>query len=202
MSAREILESDDWKKCAEFHGHVCPGLAMGYKAAQAAMRKLAENRSEDEEVVAILETDSCVADAVQVLTGCTFGKGNFFHRDHGKTVLTLLSRRTGDGVRVAVKADAFKLGKEHRELLDKVSKREAAPDEKETFQRLHEDKTIEILERPDQDIFTIREVQKSLPRRAVVEPSQPCGICGEPTMASRLIDSGDLKVCRDCTGAT
>ncbi len=76
MQAEHIMAQDDFKKCLDFHGHLCPGLAIGYRAATGALEWLKENRSEDEELVAIVETDACGADAVQVLTGCTFGKGN------------------------------------------------------------------------------------------------------------------------------
>ena len=30
------MNIDLWKKCVEFHGHECPGLAIGYRAAMAA----------------------------------------------------------------------------------------------------------------------------------------------------------------------
>ncbi len=36
-----------------------------------------EKRAVDEEIVAVVETDACFSDAVQVMTGCTFGKGDF-----------------------------------------------------------------------------------------------------------------------------
>ena len=88
---------EDFQKGVDFHGHVCPGLAIGYRAAKAGMEWLSAKRAEDEEVVAIVETDACGADAIQVLTGCTFGKGNFFHRDYGKQVFTLLGRKIGGG---------------------------------------------------------------------------------------------------------
>ena len=57
-----------------FHGHSCPGLALGYRVSRRALKELG-NRSADEEVVAIVENNSCAVDAVQVMTGCTFGKG-------------------------------------------------------------------------------------------------------------------------------
>ena len=66
MNAQEIMAGEDFKKCAEFHGHICPGLSIGYRAAKAGMEWLAENRADDEEIVAIVETDACSADAVQV----------------------------------------------------------------------------------------------------------------------------------------
>ncbi|MCX6690277.1 MAG: FmdE family protein, partial [Methanoregula sp.] len=38
-----------------FHGHSCPGLALGYRAAEYAMKALSAGRSEDEDLVAIVE---------------------------------------------------------------------------------------------------------------------------------------------------
>ena len=46
MDAREIMESEDFKRCVDFHGHICPGLSIGYKAAKVALEKLNEERSE------------------------------------------------------------------------------------------------------------------------------------------------------------
>jgi len=105
MVQNDPFQAEDFKKCAAFHGHICPGLAIGYRSSKRGMAWLKENRAEDEEVVAIVETNACGADAVQVLTGCTFGKGNFFFKDYGKQALTLISRNSGDGIRVALKAE-------------------------------------------------------------------------------------------------
>ncbi len=33
-----------------------------------------------------------------MITGCTFGKGNFIYRDYGKTAFTFFNRDTGKGV--------------------------------------------------------------------------------------------------------
>ena len=65
-----------------FHGHSCPGLALGIRAAEVALKE--SERAPDEEVVAVVETDMCGVDAIQYLTGCTFGKGNLIHLDYGK----------------------------------------------------------------------------------------------------------------------
>jgi len=86
MNAEKTMETEEFKRCAAFHGHVCPGLSIGFRAAKAGMRYLQAMRAEDEELVAVVETDACSADAVQVLTGCTFGKGNFIYKDYGKMV--------------------------------------------------------------------------------------------------------------------
>lgn len=70
-----------FEKAVEFHGHVCPGLAIGYRAAELGIEALACGRDTDEELVAIVENDACGVDAVQVVTGCTLGKGNLILKD-------------------------------------------------------------------------------------------------------------------------
>ncbi|MFP4056623.1 MAG: FmdE family protein [Candidatus Brocadiia bacterium] len=93
----------DLQRIVKFHGHFCGGITIGYRAAKAALQRLGARRAEDEEVVAIVENDSCAVDAVQVLTGCTFGKGNLFFRDHGKHVYTFALRPSGRAVRISRK---------------------------------------------------------------------------------------------------
>ena len=71
-----------WKKCVEFHGHECGGLTIGYKAALYAIELLEIKTedglcvSEDEQIVCISENDACGVDAIQVILGCSVGKGN------------------------------------------------------------------------------------------------------------------------------
>ena len=58
-----------FEEVAAFHGHVCPGLAIGYRMACAGMDALTSVRSADEELVAIVENDACGVDALQCVTG-------------------------------------------------------------------------------------------------------------------------------------
>ena len=189
---------EDFQKCVDFHGHVCPGLAIGYRAAKAGMEWLSTKRAEDEEVVAIVETDACGADAIQVLTGCTFGKGNFFHRDYGKQVFTLLGRKIGRGVRLGLRAGALELSERHRQLLDRIREGSATAEERREFQQLHQVKSREIMEKPLLDLFDMKEVSPAVPPKAKIEPSKPCQICGEPTMGSKLQNHDGKETCRSC----
>ena len=93
----------DLQRVVAFHGHFCGGILIGYRAAREGLRRLGVRRAEDEEVVAIVENDSCAVDAVQVITGCTFGKGNFLFRDHGKHVYIFALRPSGRAVRLSRK---------------------------------------------------------------------------------------------------
>ncbi|MGD9973154.1 MAG: FmdE family protein [Desulfatirhabdiaceae bacterium] len=198
MTADEILNSADFKRCEAFHGHVCPGLSMGYRATKLAMERLKENRAEDEELVAIVETDACSADAVQVLTGCTFGKGNFIFRDYGKMALTLFSRKSGDGVRVSLRQGAFTPDEKHMALIQKIMSGQATDAEQDEFRQIHFKRTCDVLEAPADEMFVITEVKTGLPSKARIEPSQPCARCGEPTMPSKMESAGEGKICRGC----
>jgi len=200
MKKRSIPPDEEYRKCVEFHGHECPGLAIGFRAARAAMEWLEENRAEDEELVAIVETDACGADAIQVLTGCTFGKGNFHYRDYGKQAFTLLGRKSGRGVRVCLRPGALEPTPRHRELLERIWANEATQAEQEEFARLREKKSREILEMPTEELFFMKEVSEHLPPKARIEPSKRCEVCGEAAMASKVRVREGKEICRSCLG--
>ena len=62
-------------------------MASGICAAEWDLTELCA-RSRDEELVAVVETDMSGVDAIQFLTGCTFGKGNLIHKDYGKNAFS------------------------------------------------------------------------------------------------------------------
>jgi len=106
-----------WEDAVKFHGHACPGLAMGVRAGQIALKRLGVTRDCDEELIAISETDACSVDGIQVTTGCTLGKGNLFVKDYGKQVFIVGKRNTCKAVKVYFKPLEFSEG--HKELRDK-----------------------------------------------------------------------------------
>ncbi|HOY64875.1 MAG TPA: formylmethanofuran dehydrogenase subunit E family protein, partial [bacterium] len=69
-----------YERVVEFHGHSCIGSALGYRVALKALEWLKANRAEDEEIVCVVENNSCAVDAIQAITGCTFGKGNLIFK--------------------------------------------------------------------------------------------------------------------------
>ena len=198
MDAQEILQSEDFKNCATFHGHVCPGLATGFIGAKAALAWLKENRSEDEDLVALVETDACMVDAIQVLTGCTFGKGNLLYKDYGKVAFSLLSRRSGKGVRLSMKPGVFKLPEEHMALIQKRMNDTATPEDNQRFWELHHKRAHSILEQDPGNIFDFTPTSIDMPEKASILQSKQCEVCGEPTMESKLCESEGKMVCRGC----
>jgi formylmethanofuran dehydrogenase subunit E len=198
MTAEEILSSEAFKKCAEFHGHVCPGLAIGFKAAQALMARLGATRAPDEELVAIVETDACGADAIQVMTGCTLGKGNLILKNYGKHAFSLADRKRGKVFRACLRSDAIVSDPEHLALFEKIRKGEAKVKEIERFEQLREKRLKEILEVDTDTLFTIKEVEADIPHKARIVESAVCDQCGEPTKADVLQEIDDQKICIPC----
>jgi formylmethanofuran dehydrogenase subunit E len=198
MTAEEILSSEAFKKCAEFHGHVCPGLAIGFKAAQALMARLGATRAPDEELVAIVETDACGADALQVMTGCTLGKGNLILKNYGKHAFSLADRKRGKVFRACLRPDAIVSDPEHFALFEKIRKGEAKAEEIERFEQLREKRLKEIMETDTDTLFTIEEVEADIPHKARIVESAACDQCGEPTKADLLKEIDGQKVCIPC----
>lgn len=186
-----------FEKAVEFHGHQCPGLAIGYRVAQIALDKF-KNRSEDEELIAIVENNSCAVDAVQAITGCTFGKGNFIFRDYGKHVYTLIKRGDSKGLRIALKPQNDPADERHMEIFKKLQKNSATDDEVDEFRKLHEQKTCNILEAPENELFKIEEVSIEPPQKAQIFETVICDECGEGVMSSRITTIDGKSVCIPC----
>ena len=185
------------EEVAAFHGHVCPGLTMGMQAARIALREIGPH-SRDEEVVAVVETDMCGVDAIQYMTGCTFGKGNLIHRDWGKNAYTFFRRSDGRAIRVAGRPDAWQRDPEHQELFAKVRAGEATQEEEARFRELHEARARALLELPPEQLFKVEEVQAQPPRKARIHASLPCARCGENVMETRVRRFGGQQLCQPC----
>jgi formylmethanofuran dehydrogenase subunit E len=198
MDAQQIMEREDFKRCEAFHGHLCGGLAIGYVAATAGLGWLKEKRALDEELVAIVETDACCVDAIQVLTGCTLGKGNLIYKDYGKIGFTFFNRRTGQGVRLSMNPDTFRVSDRQLELFQKTRDGSITSAEEEELKKLGMQRTMEVLGTRAEDLFAITPVTTGIPDKARIEPSTLCSRCGEPTMTSKLETVDGALVCRGC----
>lgn len=160
----------------KFHGHSCPGLAGGYKMTLAALDFLQTQRPKDEELVAIVENDACGVDAVQYISGYTFGKGNLIFKDFGKMVYTFYDRKSKKAVRVSRKTAK-------KEKLNKLSR---------------EDKIEEILESNFNELFKIKAVKIDEPVFARLFDTVVCDVCHETAVESKTVKLNDKTFCRSC----
>ena len=184
---------EDFKKAAEFHGHVCPGLAMGYRVARYV--KAHYPRSEDEELVCIAENKSCSVDAVQFLLGCTAGKGNLIVIDNGKQAFTFYSRDHGKALRIYFKGDVF-AGMDA--MRQKMAAGTLTPAEKKEMQSLRTRIMEQILAGRDEDLLDVREAEIPAPDKARIYPSLVCQECGERFMEIMGRTAEGKVLCKGC----
>jgi len=174
----------DLVACIDFHGHLCPGIVVGYQAAKIAMKKMKWGKAEDEELVCISMTDGCAVDAIQYLTRCTLGKGNLIFYDYGKMVFIFLKRRnggSGTGIRLSLQTQSKwkKMKRSKQTTREKVS--------------------LDLLEVSEDKLFKIQKLKDySIPERARIFPSHKCDSCGELTMEPRLRMSEGKLLCPEC----
>ena len=146
-----------WQDCVAFHGHECGGLTIGYKASLYAIELLKLEFSADEQVVCISENDACGVDAIQVMLGCSIGKGNLLFHMRGKQAFSFFNRKTGKSVRLVLKPKPEGMTKEESFAYYQACKPE--------------------------EMFEVKAATIPLPEAARLFDSYTCDCCGEVTGA-------------------
>lgn len=167
----QVEENILWEKSIAFHGHECGGLLIGFKASLYAIELLGIVFSPDEQLVCISENDACGVDAIQVILGCSVGKGNLLIHLKGKQAYSFYDRATGKSVRLVLREIPRKDGASKLEYMKDI---------------------------PASQLFDVKEVIETLPENARIFASYPCSICGEMTAEHMLRMSGEQKICPDC----
>lgn len=162
----------DWERCAAFHGHQCPGLTIGFKAAQYAKKLLKAEFSDNEQLVCIAENDACGVDAIQVLLGCSIGKGNLLFHMTGKQAYSFYHRGSGRSVRLLLTNRPEGLSREEAFAF---------------YQRTS-----------PEELFTAMPVRLALPERARLFDSYQCALCGETAGANWVRIQDGKTLCLDC----
>ena len=138
-----------WEKAAEFHGHKCPGLAIGYKVSLLTLKHLdIKDNIDDEDIVCIAETDACGVDAVQVILKATVGTGAMRILYTGKQAFNIFNRKNG---------------KKARFVLNDMQNFDTK-----------EERMKYILSTDEEKLFTIKEVKMDFPEKAKIFNSYIC----------------------------
>ena len=163
-----------WNESVAFHGHACPGLALGCRVAVDAAALLGvDERCGDEEGVCIAETDACGIDAIQSIWGCTMGKGNLLLKPRGKQAFTFYRRGAPEGIRICwslPRSDALS----------------------------REEKIERFLHAAPEALYRVSQVAVPAPAAARISPSLPCAACGELTAETMVRLQEGRPYCLDC----
>ena len=166
------MKNAAWADCVAFHGHECGGLAIGYKAALYAIELLGLEFSGDEEVCCIAENDACSIDAIQVMLGCSAGKGNLMFHLTGKQAYTFYERSSGRSARIVL-----------REKPEGMTREESR-----AYYLAHEPR----------ELFDVKAARIPLPEPARIFRSVRCAKCGETFAESFAHLAGGEILCPDC----
>ncbi len=191
------VEKDMIDKTIAFHGHSCPGLIIGIRAAELALQRLGQ--VEERDLVAVVETDMCGVDAIQFITGCTFGKGNLIHKDYGKVAFSFYDRSRNRGFRAVLRQDiSGALGSELRSLAKKVENGTANEEEHARLKDLRGELQERYMNADLEKMFIVTEPSFPVPKPARILQSLRCEACGEMTMESRTRRFDGKILCLPC----
>ena len=182
----------------KFHGHACPGLAIGYRVADFALKELGI-RASDEELVAIVENNSCAVDAIQLLCGCTFGKGNLIFNDYGKQVYTFIKRPATEALRIAVKWEPPPEDPETEIMWQRYAEGDRSPEVTAAVQDRKARKMKAILESHTAELFAVKRIPAAMPEAARIYKSVTCARCGEKVMEPRTREIDGRLLCIPCS---
>jgi len=199
---KEAIENRDleWllKKTGEIHGHFCPGSALGVMASVHGLMhpEMGLTPSDGmEDLMAVVEINSCFADGVQMVSGCTIGNNCLVYRDLGKTAVTFAQRGRGTGIRVRVRPDfrshILRDVPEFFPLMEKVVRNRAGnAEEKAAFKRKGAEAAFALVRVPLTEVLIAETISPVLPDYAPITESVVCPGCGETVMATKVVTTG------------
>jgi formylmethanofuran dehydrogenase subunit E len=177
MSSRKQYLKDYFIEGAKFHGNLSPGLVIGIFMVDLAKEILGSPGLVD----AVVETQLCLPDAVQIMTPCSYGNGWLRVKDWGKFAITLFDKEKRDGVRVYL--DAKKV-KSYPQIYQWYMRGNG---------KVNTDQVVSEIMEAERAILSWEKVRVKLPPKEK-GPVSICSSCGESYPAG----SGEL--CPRCSG--
>ena len=181
MKLQPLLE-----KSSRNHSHLCPRQILGVRMGLAGMKSLSfDSPPPKKRLMVIVESDGCFADGIIAATDCTVGHRTLRVEDYGKTAATFVDTHTGRAVRVAPALDIRQKAYAY-----------ASDEPRHYFAQMQAYKII-----PDDEMFSITEVQLTTPIEAIISRAGicvNCDVCGEEIINEREIHHEGLTLCRAC----
>lgn len=179
------------ERAVRAHGHLCPGTVVGVRLALLGLSLLGYeaplNDQDIKQVIAFVEIDRCLADAVAATTGLRLGRRSLKFRDLGLQAATFLDLATGRAVRVVSRDDARALADLTGSLTLDAHQRQT-----DAYRRL-----------PDEDMFDVAWVKVDLPEHELPGHSSHqavCDECGINIRHHREIVEDGRTLCAVCAG--
>ncbi|MDR1712768.1 MAG: FmdE family protein [Coriobacteriales bacterium] len=169
---------EDLEKAVAFHGHLCAGQVIGTRISRLALEHFGiEDAESYRDLVAFVEADRCLADAITSVTACHIGKRRLKWHDLGKMAACFYDIPSGKAIRIA------------------SINNEKAPEGADL---------VEYFEQfSDEQMFKVEDVELDIdeydlpgrPKRSVI-----CEQCGEKVMDNRDVEVDGQVLCKTCAG--
>jgi formylmethanofuran dehydrogenase subunit E len=149
------------RKISGLHGHVCFGLAVGYRAAVLAKREFGIGATgNDQEIVTVMQESNCCEDAIQAVTSCSWHMGSIIYQECGRYVFIFYNHSQGKSLRLSLKQNLHCSAEEVHRLKEKAVL--ATDEEKAEFRELNRRLVNMILATKDEDLFDIERFSMSI----------------------------------------
>ena len=184
----------------KFHGHKCPAMPLGLRAGAAAMNALGVERSQDKELVMVVETGNdhaagCFVDGLMTVTGCTYGKSNIKKTYVGKMAFTLVDTKQQKAVRVQLKPEFF--GKMLQSPFVQERKQGVPP--QDILANITDPLVEGVMNRAEEEFLAISPVfDHPFEKTKGIFDTDLCAVCGERVFAHKLQNVDSEKVCIPC----
>lgn len=166
------------KQAVEYHGHLCAGQILGVRMTMLALKHFGiEDPDTYKDLVAFVEADRCVADAVSCIGHCHMGRRRLKWYDYGKSAASFYDMNCKKAIRINTQGNFF-----------------PGPDDdiNEYFGKIS-----------DEELFCIRPVEIDIKPEDL--PGKPlgkavCEVCGETVMDNRHVVKDGKVMCKACAG--
>lgn len=154
-----VLVSHELMGLVQYHGHLCPELAIGYRVSKIAMTELGLSRENSLEFIAGAANSTSAVDAIQYLTGCTIGKQSFFIEDTGKHVYFFAQKPlhplSGKGLIIKMKTPVYNPQLLNKEMAENVEANRQDPGKLLQYRAAIDIAIKKILNWPDKRLFDV-----------------------------------------------
>ena len=187
-----------------FHGHKCPAMPLGLRAAVAAMNVLGVKRAKDKELHVISETGKghaagCFLDGIMAATGCTYGKSNIEKLYYNKMAFTLIDVQGKKSTRVSLKPGFF------ANMLKSpfVEQRKKGVPPQDIAPEIADPLVEKVMSMPEEMFLDIGPVEPfEFTQKSGIFDAEPCQQCKEMVFTDKLIDTSAGRICLGCKDKT
>jgi formylmethanofuran dehydrogenase subunit E len=199
LEDRKMLANITLKRVVDFHGHVCPELALGSKFCEFVQHLQGENVLEENNFSVLAENSTSALDAIQILLGVTVGNQRLLVMDYGKHNYTVYSRNKDKSWIFRMKAMNFSDEEAFYRLEGKIINNNALLEDIVSFQKLIDERVRRILASSPEELFILELTQcaQQQPREST-SLYTICGICGQQVLATRCIERRSKILCLPC----